>query len=89
MGAATADRLDQAGCLGVVEDDHVTGAHERREFPGIPRGGLTIASMSPGPSPWPSPGEPCSMLWIRLVTRKNAGSPPITTQRASSPTPRM
>ena len=37
----------------------------------------------------PSPGDPCSMLWIRFVTRKKSGFASITTQRASSPAPRV
>ena len=34
-----------------------------------------------------SPGTPCNLLWIRLVTAKNSGSPPTTSQRMSTPVP--
>ena len=51
MGAPTADRLDQAGRLRVVEEDHVAGAHERGEFSGVPGGGLAIRLHVGRPEP--------------------------------------
>ena len=43
---------------------------------------------SRAPSGPPSPSAPCRWLWIRFVTAKNAGDPPITIQRASIPASR-
>ena len=49
----------------------------------------SYTERSRSPSGPPSPSNPCSRLWMRLVISKNSGPPEITAHRASTPTPRL
>ena len=86
-GAPLTQGTGEPGRLRVVEEDHVAGPHPVDHLLALLRQRGVVRRPRGGVEPPASPGTPCNLLWIRLVTAKNSGSPPTTSQRMSTPVP--